>query len=102
LFHRDAIYLLDRFAVPLLGTIEPIPGVPPTASHLKELTNTLAGRSGVVLYPVYKSSRAPDTLAKRLGWPVFKLPMEPPLKADGAGYLKHLDLWVEAIAAAKP
>ena len=24
LFHRDAIYLLDRFAVPLLGTVEPL------------------------------------------------------------------------------
>ena len=33
LYHRDALYLLDRFGVPLLGVLEPVPGVPPTGRH---------------------------------------------------------------------
>jgi zinc/manganese transport system substrate-binding protein len=101
LFHRDAIYLLERFQVPLLGTIEPVPGVPPTASHLKRLSDSLAGRAGVIVYPEYQASQAPSTLAERLGWPVFRLPMEPPLQADGAAYLEHLNLWVDAVGAAQ-
>ena len=43
LYHRDAIYLLDRFGVPLLGTIEPIPGVPPTGRQISVLTSEHRG-----------------------------------------------------------
>jgi zinc/manganese transport system substrate-binding protein len=99
LFHRDAVYLLDRLGVPLLGEIEPIPGVPATATHLKRLTDDLAGRRGIVIYPVFQASRAPEKLAGDLGWPVVKLPLDPPLDASGAAYLALIEAWVDAIAS---
>jgi zinc/manganese transport system substrate-binding protein len=101
LYHRDAIYLLDRLGVPLLGTIEPVPGVPPTARHLKDLADGLAGRSGRILYTVYQPSRPVESLAQRLGWPSARLPLDPPLEADGEGYLDHVGRWVDAIAGAE-
>lgn len=99
LFHRDAVYLLDRLDVPLLGEIEPVPGVPATAAHLKRLMQELAGRRGIVIYPVFQASRAPDKLAGDLGWPVVKLPLDPPVDASGAAYLALIDAWVDAIAS---
>jgi len=102
LFHRDAIYLLDRLGVPLLGEIEPIPGVAPTAAHLKHLTESLAGRDGVILYPAYYGSQAPERLAQALGWKALALPLEPPMDASGEGYLGHVGRWVAAIASARP
>lgn len=99
LYHRDAVYLLDRFGIPLLGLIETVPGVPPTAAHLKELTAGLAGQRGVLLYASYQSSTEPEALARQLGWPVQGLPLEPPMDADGEGYLRHIERWVAAIAA---
>lgn len=102
LYHRDAVYLLDRLGVPLLGEIEPVPGVSPTAAHLKRLTEDLGGRRGVILYPAYHSPRAPDRLAAALGWRAVALPLEPPLEADGTAYLAHVGRWVDAIAAAAP
>jgi zinc/manganese transport system substrate-binding protein len=101
LYHRDAVYLLGRFHVALLGTVEQIPGVPPTAAHIKDLTTTLAGKHGVVLYASYQSAAEPDAVARQLGWPAQGLPLEPPLDANGEGYLRHIDRWVEAIAAGK-
>lgn len=101
LFHRDAIYLLDRLGVPLLGEIEPIPGVAPTAAHLKQLTESLAGRGGVIIYPAYCGSQAPERLAQALGWKALALPLEPALDANGAGYLSHVGRWVDAIASAR-
>jgi zinc/manganese transport system substrate-binding protein len=98
LFHRDAIYLLDRFQVPLLGTIEPIPGVPPTGRQLSELAAGLKGRRGVVIYAPYQSPQAPERLAQDLGWTVRQLPLEPPTDAAGDGYLAHIGRWVDAIA----
>ncbi|MTW22945.1 metal ABC transporter substrate-binding protein [Allochromatium palmeri] len=102
LYHRDAVYLLDRFDVPLLGTIESIPGVPPSGQDLLELTNTLKGRAGVVIYAPYQPPQAPAKLARDLGWRVERLPLAPPLDADGTGYLDHIERWVDAIAAARP
>ena len=60
-----------------------------------------AGKHGVVLYASYQSAAEPQALARQLGWPAQGLPLEPPLDANGEGYLHHIDLWVEAIAAGK-
>ena len=99
LYHRDAIYLLDRLDIPLLGTLEPLPGVPMTGRQLTELTSALTGRSGVILYAPYHSPQAPAALADRLGWQALQLGMEPPADADGDAYLRHIDRWVDALAA---
>lgn len=101
LYHRDAIYLLDRFGVPLLGTIEPIPGVPPTGRQISELTSALKGRPGIVIYAPYQSPQAPKSLATNLGWQAVMLSLEPPQGADGDGYLAHIGRWVDTLAGAK-
>jgi zinc/manganese transport system substrate-binding protein len=101
LYHRDAIYLLDRFGVPLLGTIEPIPGVPPTGRQISTLTSELKGRRGIIIYSPYQSPKAPESLAGNLGWRVVQLPMEPPKGADGDGYLDHIGRWVDTIASGR-
>jgi zinc/manganese transport system substrate-binding protein len=100
LYHRDAIYLLDRFGVPLLGTIEPVSGVPPSGRDLRELAGKLRGRDGTIIHAPYQSPKAPGKLGRELGWPVQRLPLEPPLGADGDGYLRHIDRWVNAVATA--
>ena len=101
LYHRDAIYLLERFGVPLLGTIEPIPGVPPTGRQISTLISELKGRSGIVIHTPYQSSKAPKSLASSLGWRVVQLSMEPRKGVDGDGYLSHISRWVDTIASAK-
>ncbi len=100
LYHRDAIYLLERFDVPLLGTIEPVPGVPPSGRALRNLAGKLRGREGVIVYAPYQSPKGPRKLGRELGWPVRELPLEPPVDADGNGYLRHIDRWVSAVASA--
>lgn len=101
LFHRDAIYLLERFGVPLLGTIEAVPGVPPTGRQLSELVAKLKGRAGVILFAPYQSPQAPLKLASDLGWRAERLSLEPPMDADGDGYLNHIGRWVDVIAGGR-
>jgi zinc/manganese transport system substrate-binding protein len=102
LYHRDAVYLLDRFQVPLLATIEPVPGVPASASHLRRLQSELSGREGLIISAPYQSAKPAKRLAGALGWEAVRLSLEPPTGSDGAGYLRHIGTWVEAIAAAGP
>lgn len=97
-FHKDVVYLLDRFDVPFWGTLEPVPGVPPTASHISGLIDDLRGRTGVVLSTTYQPDQAPASLAAALGWRQVRLPLEPPLDADGDGYLAHMQRWIDALA----
>lgn len=101
LYHRDAIYLLQRFGVPLLGTIDAVPGVPPTGRQIADLVAALKGRDGVILFAPYQAPQAPLKLAGDLGWRAERLSLEPPLDADGDGYLNHLGRWVDVIAGAR-
>jgi zinc/manganese transport system substrate-binding protein len=100
-FHKDVVYLLDRFGLPHWGTLEPVPGVPPTASHIRSLINDLRGKSGIVLFTSYQPDQAAASVAGALGWRQVQLPLEPPLDADGAGYLKHMQRWIDALAASR-
>ena len=100
-YHVDLTYLLDRFQVPLLGVLEPVPGIPPTAAHIKKLTDRLQGKPGVILFTTYQPERAPQSLARILEWQTVRLPLEPPLKSDGDKYLEHMDAWIESLAAAR-
>jgi zinc/manganese transport system substrate-binding protein len=97
LYHRDANYLTTFLDVPVLGYIEPVPGIPPTASHLRSLVERLKGSRGVILHAVYQSSDGPEFLSRQLGWRRVQLPLEPPLDADASGYVDHIDRWVGAI-----
>ncbi|KOR29739.1 ABC transporter substrate-binding protein [Achromatium sp. WMS1] len=96
-FHRDSIYLLNRLNIPLLGTIELVPGVPPTASHLHQLIDSLRGRKGAILITTFQPERGPKVVASTLNWPLKILPLEPPLNSDGDIYLAHIDRWVAAL-----
>ena len=98
LYHRDAKYLLDLFGIPLLGLLEPVPGVPPTGAHIRMLSEIQSGARGVILYTAYQPDNPPRTLAKATGWHTAKLPLEPPLTSDGEGYLDHIGLWVDALS----
>ena len=97
-FHKDVTYLLDRFDVPHWGTLEPVPGIPPSASHISSLVNELRGKTGVVLFTTYQPGQAPASVADTLGWKKVRLPLEPPLDADGDGYLTHMQFWIDAVA----
>jgi zinc/manganese transport system substrate-binding protein len=98
-FHKDVIYLLDRFNLPFWGTLEPVPGVPPSASHIRTLINELNGKTGMVLTTTYQPEQAATSVAEALGWGQVRLPLEPPLDADGNGYMEHIQRWIDALAA---
>ena len=100
-YHKDVNYLAALLEVPILGYVEPLPGIPPTAAHLKELVERLKGQRGVILYNSYHSGDGPAFLARNLGWRVQQLQLEVDLDADGQAYLDHIGKWVTAISSGK-
>lgn len=101
-YHADADYLLARFDIDSLGYIEPLPGVPPRASHLARLVATLQEQQGVIVRASYQRSQPTRRLHSQLGWPVLVLNPEPATDADLTGYLALIERWLRALAEPEP
>jgi zinc/manganese transport system substrate-binding protein len=102
LYHKDGDYIATLLGVPILGYVEPLPGIPPTAQHLKELVGRLRGKKGAVVYTEFQPSQGPDFLVKELGWAKTQLPLEVAVDADAQAYLALIDRWAGALAARRP
>ncbi len=96
-YHGDANYLIKTLDVPFYGHIEVLPGIPPTASHLRELVRNLKEKEGVVIHIEYQPSRGADFIGRQLNWPVYKLPAQVRADADAGDYFNLIDRWVAAL-----
>jgi zinc/manganese transport system substrate-binding protein len=96
-YHKDGNYLAELLGVPVLGFVEPLPGLPPTASHLRSLVRRLEGQRGVIVYNSYHSASGPSFLSRNLNWPARQLQHEVALDADATAYLDHIERWVVAL-----
>ena len=98
LYHKDANYLLARFNIPLLATVEPLAGIPPTASHILSLVRQFKGKKGVILHTVYQGNAGIAQLASQLGWQHIALPLEPANNSNQQAYFALIEQWLTAAA----
>ncbi len=97
LYHEDSDYLMAALNVPIHGFLEPLPGVPPTASHLRELVDGLQGERGVVIHRNYQPADGAEFLQREIGWPVHSLPADIEPGADLDAYFDIIEQYVEAV-----
>jgi zinc/manganese transport system substrate-binding protein len=102
LYHKDGDYLLHWLNLPVLGYLEPVAGVPPTARHLESLVGKLKGRRGIVLRQPYQPAAGAEKLAAALGWRTAVVALDPPHGATADAYFTLIESWVNALAAARP
>jgi zinc/manganese transport system substrate-binding protein len=74
-YHKDMTYLVRWLGLREVGSLEPKPGLPPTASHLSELLANL-GRdpAKAVVRSAYTDPRAAQWLSERAKIPALTLP----------------------------
>lgn len=73
--HKNMEYLLHWTGMRQVGTLEPKPGVEPSAAHLSGLLNQLQRQPArMVLRAVYQDARASQWLAERARIPAVVLP----------------------------
>ncbi len=96
-YHRTWVYLAERFDLHIAGTVEPFPGIPPSARHLAALAETIVEeRIPVVVRDVYHSESPLEFLARETGVRTDVLPAsceEPVPEA----YLAHFDRIAEVL-----
>lgn len=67
-YHRTWIYLADRFGLKIVGQVEPLPGIPPSARHLAALSDTIQSAGvGIVIRDLYHPGGAVEFLKRQTG-----------------------------------
>jgi len=76
-YHKSWAYLNAWLGLAELATLEPVPGVPPTASHLANVLAQLeaGGSADFIIYAPYQSPKPGQWLADRTKIPLIMLPM---------------------------
>jgi len=94
--HKSWVYLEDWLGLQEVGTLEPVPGIPPTAAHLSELLSQLgtdgSGAAFIIRAP-FQSPKASEWLQERTGIPAVMLP----LTVGGSDGAKDLFSWFDDI-----
>lgn len=74
-YHKNYDYLLQRYGIQLLGTVESLPGIPPTSKHIETLEKKIEVSSvRFILQDVYNPDEASLHLARKHKIKLIKLP----------------------------
>ena len=99
-YHASWVYFANAYDFKIVGTAEPVPGIPPTAKHLANLVAIVKSRkTPVFLQEPYFSNDAGRFLARQTG--IGIVVASPSCDAPTAGsYLAHLDSILRQMASA--
>ncbi|MBI3925182.1 MAG: zinc ABC transporter substrate-binding protein [Armatimonadetes bacterium] len=100
-YHNTWPYFAEHFGLKVVGNVEPQPGISPSAAHLNQLADSMK-RQGVkvIIMEPWFPDHIPQSLARKTGATVLKLPVIPG-GVDGTGtYLHMMDYIVKQLLAA--
>ena len=73
--HNAWVYLEHWLGLEIVGTLEPMPGIPPSSGDLSRLLSQLEQRpASMVIRSAYQPARASEWLSQRTGMPAVLLP----------------------------
>jgi zinc/manganese transport system substrate-binding protein len=101
-YHASWVYFGSTLGLEIAGTVEPVPGIPPTGRHLDELVRLIRARRVPVLFQEpYFSSDAGEFLTRQTGIRVVKAsPSADDVRPES--YLEHFEFLVGALLGSQP
>jgi zinc/manganese transport system substrate-binding protein len=88
-FHPDVAYLCEFYGMETVGSIEPKPGIQPTARHLESLAKRMEAEGvRLILYNQAQNSRLPERLARETGARAVQF-------ANAVGAKPEIETWIE-------
>ena len=76
--HKSWVYLEDWLQLEEVATLEPVPGIPPTATHLSSLLTELGSDGGgadFIIRAPFQSAKPSEWLQERTGIPAIMVPL---------------------------
>ena len=93
--HQSWVYLEDWLGLVEVATLEPVPGIPPTAGHLAGLLDRFADQNAAefIIRAPFQSEKPSNWLSERTGIPAVMLP----LTVGGSDQSSDLFKWFDDI-----
>ena len=74
-YHDNLAYFNNAYGLVNIGTIEPLPGIPPSSRHTMELIKLIkTEKPQVILHDVYHSTKTAEYISKKTGIKVIRMP----------------------------
>ena len=100
-YHKDFVYLAQRFNLDIVETLEPKPGIAPSPAHLAKVVSTMqATKARVILVQPYQNRRTAETVARQTNAIVLDIPQQPGAIPNTGTYFQLMDYLVRTLAAA--
>lgn len=101
-YHRQWVYFLKRFGLRTLGQLEPKPGIPPSASHLKRILNICKqARPKRIVAANFFSAGSAQFVSKKSGIPLLLVPFHTQGVTSASTYPKLLDVVIQQFVRGK-
>ncbi|HEV2017256.1 MAG TPA: metal ABC transporter substrate-binding protein [Gemmatimonadaceae bacterium] len=98
-YHKDFIYLADRFGLNIVGELEPKPGIAPSPAHLAQVIGKMkATNAKVILVQPFQNRRTAETVARQTGAAVLDVPQQPGAAPNTTSYFDLMDNLVHTLA----
>jgi len=100
-YHKDFVYLAERFNLQIVETLEPKPGIAPSPAHLAQVVSAMQSTNAkVILVQPYQNRKTAETVARQTGAMVLDAPQQPGAIPGTATYFDVMDHLVQVIADA--
>jgi ABC-type Zn uptake system ZnuABC Zn-binding protein ZnuA len=88
-YHKDFVYLAERFGLEVVETLEPKPGIAPSPSHLAEVIATMRAQNArVIIVQPFQNRKTAETVARQTGATVLDISQQP-------GAIKGTDTYID-------
>jgi len=100
-YHKNWVYFTRLFGLEQVGTIEPKPGIPPSAKHVTELVNTMRQRNvRMILAANYFDEQKVRAVANRVDAAAVIVPIYVGGVPGTDSYFKLVDYWINELLKA--
>jgi len=100
-YHKDFVYLAERFGLEIVETLEPKPGIAPSPAHLAKVIATMKStQAHVILVQPYQNRKTAETVARQTGAVVLDVGQQPGAVKNTDSYFQLMDYMVGTLASA--
>src|SRR5207249_11123667 len=100
-YHKSFSYFAERFGLRVVNTIEPKPGIPPSAAHVRVLVSQMKTDGvRVILIEPNRERKTPSFLAEETGAKIAMIPSMVGGTREAQDYFSFFDSIIETLASA--
>jgi zinc/manganese transport system substrate-binding protein len=99
-YHKDFVYLAQRFGLTIVDELEPKPGIAPSPAHLAQVIGKMkAANAKVILVQPFQNRKTAETVARQTGATVLDLAQQPGAARNTNTYFDLMDYMVSTLAS---